>query len=111
MKKIGFIGLGVMGYHMALNLSRKSGMPVTGFDISKDRLRMFEEAGGTAASSAEEIYSECDIILQMLPTAPYASDDRGISQGSSQTRQAGERDHRPFIGGSFADKKARRGGA
>lgn len=68
MKKIGFIGLGVMGYHMALNLSRKSGMPVTGFDISKNRLRMFEDAGGTAASSAEEIYSECGIILQMLPT-------------------------------------------
>jgi 2-hydroxy-3-oxopropionate reductase len=29
---------------------------------------MFEEAGGTAASSAEEIYRECGIILQMLPT-------------------------------------------
>lgn len=68
MERIGFIGLGVMGYHMALNVSRRSGLSVTGFDINADRLRMFEEAGGTAASDIDDIYRDCDVILQMLPT-------------------------------------------
>ena len=68
MKRIGFIGLGVMGYHMALNVSRKAEVPVLGFDINDNRLRMFTEAGGSAASGTDEIYRECDVIMQMLPT-------------------------------------------
>ena len=58
MKRIGFIGLGVMGYHMALNVSRKAEVPVLGFDINDNRLRMFTEAGGSAASGTDEIYRE-----------------------------------------------------
>ena len=68
MNRIGFIGLGVMGYHMALNVSRKSEVPVIGFDIRENRRKLYEEAGGTAASDIKEIYAECDVILQMLPT-------------------------------------------
>ncbi len=66
--RVGFIGLGVMGYHMALNLSRKSGALVIGYDISEERLMKFEAAGGTVASGTDEIYSTCDVIFQMLPT-------------------------------------------
>ncbi|MBR7087876.1 MAG: NAD-binding protein [Mogibacterium sp.] len=66
--RVGFIGLGVMGYHMALNLSRKSGALVIGYDISEERLMKFEAAGGTVASGIDEIYSTCDVIFQMLPT-------------------------------------------
>ena len=68
MEKIGFIGLGVMGYHMALNVTRKMDVPVIGYDISADRMDMYEASGGTAASDDDEIYSTCDVILQMLPT-------------------------------------------
>ncbi|MBQ9076175.1 MAG: NAD-binding protein [Mogibacterium sp.] len=68
MKKAGFIGLGVMGFHMALNLTRKSGIPVIGYDISDERLKQFVQEGGQAASGTDEIYSTCDIIFQMLPT-------------------------------------------
>ena len=35
MKKIGFLGLGVMGLPMALNVLNKSGCPVIGFDVAQ----------------------------------------------------------------------------
>lgn len=68
MKKIGFLGLGVMGYHMAQNVARKMDVPVVGYDVSPKQLRLYQDGGGTAASSPEEIYQTCDVILQMLPT-------------------------------------------
>ena len=74
MTKIGFMGLGVMGYHMALNVSKKSGMDVIGYDVMEKQLNAFKEAGGKAASDADEIYKTCDVILQMLPTHAIIKD-------------------------------------
>lgn len=68
MRKIGFLGLGVMGLHMALNVDRKMDVEVVGFDVSEEQLRKYQAAGGTAAASVEELYRTCDVILQMLPT-------------------------------------------
>lgn len=68
MKKIGFLGLGVMGFHMALNVSRKSELEVIGYDVSAEQLRLYQDAGGTAAENIEELYRTCDVILQILPT-------------------------------------------
>ena len=39
-----------------------------GFDVNEEQMRKYQEAGGTAAASVEELYSTCDVILQMLPT-------------------------------------------
>ena len=68
MKKIGFLGLGVMGLHMALNVDRKTDVEVVGFDVSEKQLHKYQAAGGTAAASVDELYRTCDVILQMLPT-------------------------------------------
>jgi 2-hydroxy-3-oxopropionate reductase len=68
MKKIGFLGLGVMGFHMALNVSHKSELEVIGYDVSAEQLRLYQDAGGTAAENIEELYRTCDVILQILPT-------------------------------------------
>ena len=68
MKKIGFLGLGVMGLSMALNVSKKIGVEVIGYDVSETQLHRYREMGGTVAASAEEPYSNCDVLLQMLPT-------------------------------------------
>jgi 2-hydroxy-3-oxopropionate reductase len=68
MLKTGFIGLGVMGLHMALNLNKYEGSETIAYDIREDRRRMYEEAGGTAVTDIEEIYRGCDVIFQMLPT-------------------------------------------
>lgn len=66
--RIGFIGLGVMGFHMALNVTKKQSIPVLCYDIRPERLRQFEEAGGHGCEDITEIYRNCDIIMQMLPT-------------------------------------------
>ena len=68
MKKIGFLGLGVMGLPMAKNVVKKSGLPVMGYDVAEGRLAEFKEAGGIPVTDPVEIYKSCDVILQILPT-------------------------------------------
>lgn len=68
--KIGFLGLGVMGLPMSLNVVKKSGMTVYGFDIVETNLKRFTEAGGIAVKDEREIYKSCDVIMQILPTHP-----------------------------------------
>ena len=66
--KIGFLGLGVMGLPMAKNLVKKSGCEVLGFDVAQSRLDEFAAAGGTPVKEPTDIYKQCDIIMQILPT-------------------------------------------
>ena len=68
MKKIGFLGLGVMGLPMAKNVAKKCGLPVMGYDVAEGRLAEFQEAGGIPVKDSKEIYQNCDVILQILPT-------------------------------------------
>ena len=74
MKKIGFIGLGIMGLPMAKNVVKNCSLPVIGYDVVEKQVHAFEESGGIPASDALEIYKECDIILQMLPTHAIIKD-------------------------------------
>ena len=68
MKKIGFLGLGVMGLPMAKNVLAKSGCPVMGYDVAQKQKDAFREAGGMVVDDPVEIYKTCDVIMQMLPT-------------------------------------------
>jgi len=68
MKQIGFLGLGVMGLPMAMNVVKKCGLPVMGYDVAENRLAAFKEAGGIPVTDPVEIYKNCDVILQILPT-------------------------------------------
>ena len=67
MKKIGFLGMGVMGLPMAKNLLQKSGCEILGYDVMEKQREGFIAAGGTVAEP-EEIYRTCDVIMQILPT-------------------------------------------
>lgn len=69
-QKIGFLGMGVMGLPMAKNVVKKSGLPVLGYDVVQKQMDAFRAAGGIPVSDPVEIYRECDIILQILPTHP-----------------------------------------
>ena len=69
-QKIGFLGMGVMGLPMAKNAVKKSGLPVLGYDVVQKQMDAFQAAGGIPVSDPVEIYRECDIILQILPTHP-----------------------------------------
>ena len=57
--KVGFIGLGIMGMPMAINVSKKYSL--IGYDI------VLKEAPFPLASSIEEIIKESDIVITMLP--------------------------------------------
>lgn len=69
MTRIGFIGLGVMGLPMAVNLVR-AGHDVSGFNRSDGRRARFAEAGGTAADSVADAVRDAEIVITMLPDSP-----------------------------------------
>ena len=66
--KVGFIGIGSMGWPMAAHLA-KAGHAVTVFDLDTARIAAFvREHGGTAAAHIGEVGGEREIIITMLPT-------------------------------------------
>ena len=68
MKKIGFLGMGIMGLPMAINMVKKTQQTITGFDVVEEKRNIFKENGGTPVDSPEEIYNKCNIIFLCLPT-------------------------------------------
>lgn len=69
MKRIGFIGLGIMGMPMAINL-RKSGYPMVVFDVNPDRVRRLTETGAVETKSSREVAENSDVVITMLPNSP-----------------------------------------
>lgn len=68
MKKMGFIGMGIMGLPMAINLVKKGNLDVMGFDVAESRRNLFEENGGKSTDNTELITQCCDVIFLCLPT-------------------------------------------
>lgn len=69
MLKVGFIGLGIMGRPMTLNLL-KAGVDLTVYDISEKAVKVVADAGAKTASTPKEIAQNTDIIITMVPNAP-----------------------------------------
>ena len=69
MQKIGFIGIGIMGKPMVKNLI-DAGYPTVAYDINKDALGEVISYGAEKGSSCQEVASQCDIIITMLPNSP-----------------------------------------
>lgn len=67
MVKIGFIGMGIMGLPMAINLV-KGNLSVIGFDVVEDKRKIFEENGGISTDNTELIMDSCNVIFLCLPT-------------------------------------------
>ncbi len=65
-KKIGFIGLGIMGGAMAVNMASKGQEEVIIHDISADLVKQYAEKGMTPAASYKDICM-ADIIFLSLP--------------------------------------------
>ncbi|PNT76101.1 hypothetical protein BRADI_1g44060v3 [Brachypodium distachyon] len=64
-KKVGFIGLGAMGFGMASHLL-KSGFSVTAYDVYKPTLARFAELGGLSKHSPEEVSKDVEILIIMV---------------------------------------------
>lgn len=64
---VGYIGLGVMGGPMALNLL-KAGYRVTVNDISRSNAEQQLAAGATWADTAANLANRCDVVFTCLPS-------------------------------------------
>ncbi len=72
-RRVGFVGIGNMGWPMAANLVR-AGFDVTAADAAPGRAAAFAaEVGGRPAGS-EDAAAEADAIVTMLPTSAQVAD-------------------------------------
>jgi 2-hydroxy-3-oxopropionate reductase len=69
MTTVGFIGLGIMGLPMAVNLTT-AGFEVVGYNRTKGRADQLAERGGRAAGSVAEAVRDVDVVVTMLPDSP-----------------------------------------
>lgn len=66
---IGFIGIGVMGLPMALNLAR-AGTPLWVWSRSPEKCEPLRAAGAQLAASAAEVFQNTPVVLLMLANEP-----------------------------------------
>jgi 2-hydroxy-3-oxopropionate reductase len=83
--KVGFIGLGIMGTPMALNLL-KAGHTL--FVASHGKIpAAFAEVGATVCTNATEVARRADIVIAMVPDTPHVEDvlfgETGVAKGLS----------------------------
>jgi 3-hydroxyisobutyrate dehydrogenase len=67
MMKIGFIGVGNLGVHLAANLLR-AGFQVTVYDLNKDAAADLLAAGADWASSPKQVAKAADSVFTCLPS-------------------------------------------
>jgi 2-hydroxy-3-oxopropionate reductase len=84
MKKLGFIGVGIMGKPMAKNLL-KAGYELLVFDINKEAVKEVVEAGAQEAGSPKEVAEQTTTIITMLPNSPHVKTvvlgENGVIEG------------------------------
>jgi 2-hydroxy-3-oxopropionate reductase len=71
--KIGFIGLGIMGKPMALNLL-KAGYELVVYDIVAAPLAEVVKAGAVAGTSPKDVAARTGIVITMLPNSPHVKE-------------------------------------
>lgn len=85
MKKIGFIGLGVMGLPMCENLM-KAGYPLTVWNRTTSKMKVPISHGAAAATSPKEVAENSDIVLVMVGDSKDVEDvvlgPSGVIEGS-----------------------------
>ena len=69
MKKIGFIGLGIMGKPMAKNLL-KAGYSLTVYDIRPEPVKEVVAAGAQEGKSSKDVAEKSEVVITMLPNSP-----------------------------------------
>ena len=86
-QRIGFIGLGIMGQHMASHLLN-AGYPMVVHDLLPAAVEGLVSRGASPASSCREVAQRSDIIISMVPDSPdvekVALGKEGIIEGARQ---------------------------
>ena len=73
MKKIGFIGLGIMGKPMSKNLI-KAGYEMVIMDRNPAVVEELKALGAEVAANPKEVAQKTDIIVTMLPNSPQVKE-------------------------------------
>lgn len=83
--KVGFVGVGFMGRHMARNVLN-GGHDMTVYDVSRDAADELLSLGAEWANSPREASEDADVIFTSLPTPQIvedvASGEGGILSGA-----------------------------
>lgn len=86
MAKIGFIGLGIMGYPMAQHL-QKGGHDLFVLKRSKPTPQDILDGGAVECASSKDVAENADIIITMVPDTPDVEQvlfgDGGVAEGLS----------------------------
>jgi len=69
MKKVGYIGLGIMGKSMARNIL-KAGFPVVVHNRSREKVQELVAEGAQEAHTPAEVASKVDVVFTNLPDSP-----------------------------------------
>jgi len=78
---VGFIGLGVMGQPMALNLARAGLAPVV-WNRTPERCEPLRAAGATVADSAASVFRQAQVVILMMADA--AATDAVLARGTPE---------------------------
>ena len=74
---VGFIGLGVMGEPMALNLTR-AGTRLVVWNRSPAKREVLAQAGATVAKDPADVFARCEVVISCCATvAPSMPRSRG----------------------------------
>ncbi len=86
--RVGFLGLGVMGQPMALNLAR-AGTPLVVWNRTPARAEPLRAAGAAVATEVAEVFARTEVVLLMLADADAV--DAVLARGTPEfaTRVAG----------------------
>ncbi|WP_410502223.1 2-hydroxy-3-oxopropionate reductase [Exiguobacterium acetylicum] len=85
--RVGFIGLGIMGKPMALNIL-KAGYDVTVNDLNTESVETLVQAGAVFGTPAD-MGATCDVIITMLPASHHVQQVVLGENGVLQTATAG----------------------
>jgi 3-hydroxyisobutyrate dehydrogenase len=81
MGRVGFIGLGIMGGPMAMNLLR-AGTPLSVWNRSPEAAARLGREGARVLTSPAAVFAECDVVLLML--ADEAAVDAVLRRGTPE---------------------------
>lgn len=86
--RVGFVGLGIMGRPMALNLL-KAGYDVTVWARRKESMALLLEAGAQGTESPAAVAAVADIVFSMVADAPDVREVMLGAQGVVQSKRPG----------------------
>lgn len=76
---VGMIGLGNMGFPIALRLAKVPNAVVYGFDVVEATLEKFAASGGIPVSAPQELLECCEVVFMSLPSNELIRDSFALA--------------------------------